>query len=287
MKTRKNNNIKNNNTKKNKNNLKNTIVELKTKKLMYPSLHTLGKYHKLMEDYLISLDITFEQYRALLFYKGSFYQNINSYLWKNIVSEVGNYYKKELGIELSFFESLFNKKKSLTKKTKEKLEQIIENIDSVFKNPKAKYPDSIVVYHGLNSNRYDSDTFNHKIGDIIKYKGYMSTSLNPIVAMTFSVCNPCCLYKINIPKKSNIIPLVWFPHYIKHYNNIKRKIKEGSDYESPNTSEDEFLLNRNSKIKVIDIYYIEPTAKSTSCAYKKIKDPSNHKMKVFECVLLS
>ena len=240
MKTLKNNRKHNNITMRNKKNKKNkknnSTIELKTKKLIYPSYHTLGKYHDLMEKYLLSLNITFNQYRSLLLYKGIFYMHINSYLWKNSILNLSNYSKNELKIQLTLFEYLFNKNKSTNKKVKEKIEDLIKNIDNVFKNPKAKFPYSVVVYHGLNSNNYNehpdkSIKFDHKIDDIIEYKGYMSTSLNPNTAMNFSDCSHCCLYKINIEKNSNILPLVWFP-YIKGnntYNNnsIKTKIKEG------------------------------------------------------------
>jgi hypothetical protein len=184
------------------------------------------------------------------------------------------------------FEKFFTKKSSIEKKTRAFIENIVHNIDAVFQHPNAKFPYPVIVYHGLDYKKYDKEKFNHKVGDIIEYKGYMSTSLNPNTAMSFSYCNRCCIYKIHIGKNSNIIPLVWFYGYNNKKISIDRIIKNSFDMEAGLQTEEEFLIHRNSKIQVIDIYEVEPSLQTTVCEFGKIKNPSLHRMKVFECVLL-
>lgn len=281
--------------------IKNTNKEsIPVKKLKVPTEETFYKYHQIMNKYIKSLEITNDQYKALSAYKGSIYRPINKYLWQN--KSIHPHYASTLGVRLTWFEKFFTKQKSLREKVKEKIEILVKDIDDVFKHSNAKFPYSIDVYHGLDSRYYEYNNdnndstngienkrFNHKIGDIIEYKGYMSTSLDPNIGIGFSNCNKCCLYKIHIPKNSNIIPLVWFKHKNKDKTSdeILNILNKSFNYETPSGSEREFLINRNSKIKVTDVYFVEPIAKFRICSYKKIKDPSNNLMKVYECLLLN
>jgi hypothetical protein len=116
----------------------------------------------------------------------------------------------------------------------EQAEKYIKNIDSVMKRYKIR---NKVVYRGVRKD-VSGDNFNKlytlKINDIYTDKGYLSTTPNYESAVLWSSGD--IILKLNLKSPRGIIR---------------------SEFASRRSNEDEILLDRNIKFKVIDKYYKE------------------------------
>lgn len=119
--------------------------------------------------------------------------------------------------------------KGLTQNTEmsDSTNRTIKNLDSIFKN--AKMPEDIQVFRGINPKTYNTmlqiNPELEKIGSTIKLKNFSSTSIREDVAKKFAGTGP--IVELYVPKGTSGFMI---PH-----------------------SEDEILLNRNIKIKVVGI----------------------------------
>ena len=180
------------------------------------------------------------QLSAISYYKGPGYQSINSLLLNQ-----PNYILSSSNI-LSSNGRILNMKDVTTYLTHlfTTLIQHIQQLDSVFDN-RPSISRKLMVYRGVKNSLFIEELLHNKhIGDVIVLHNYVSTSLNPQVALQYSgyynmtvdtSFNKSILFRIKLPKNT---PCLYIP-YNNDISTQKFIVDEG-----------ELLLNRGSKFKI-------------------------------------
>lgn len=125
-------------------------------------------------------------------------------------------------------------------------------IDSIFKKMKDYQPFTLPLFRGID---VKTDLKPNKIGSIITFPDFLSTSINPGVAFAYQECgqNPCCILVLHVNDKIPYIPLAQTNNKI--YN-----------------SKHEVLLPRATSWKIIKKYKTSIDINlAVTCKYKDVQ----------------
>jgi hypothetical protein len=179
-------------------------------------------------NFEVASPITEDEEKSVYNYYESDYQYINELLRDNSSYKAGDRPKKDNGEDY-----------------KEYLFDYIDNMDSAFK--KSTISEDLTVYRGL----YPSDKLynlidSYKLGDSFTEPAFVSVSADPKVARKFAALSEDTYKKIDDRKP------VLFKIKLKAGQpalKVKDYVEEGTEV----LNEEEILLNRNSKFKVVNV----------------------------------
>jgi hypothetical protein len=290
-------------TRKNTNTKKDLMHRSETTKKMIRMLSNLRKFKVFYKK------LSKEQKAVLAYYKSFGYVAMNQYLYNNKSI-------KELNIDNLFIQKLKDYYSENTKSLIDlksinpgNIKQIVElyinkqviekinSMDDLFKLPDIpKLEGNEYLYRGTND--HTETTKKSKVGDIITYNNYLSTSTLKDISEEFvgswrqnkKSNNLCCMYILHNLKD---IPFIYIPWQIK-----KAHIFEKTDISQVSSDEFEYLLPRGLKFKIIKIeskiYHGYGSTKKlsfskldkiitlTSSKYNSIKLNDNSVQKIFD-----
>lgn len=245
-------------TRKNANEHKDLAHQRETTKRMIIMLSNLKKFKAFYKK------LSKEQKDILAYYKSSGYVAMNRYLYNNKTI-------KELSIDDLFIQKLKayyseNTKQMINLKSinPSNIKQLVElymnkqvidkinGLDDIFKQADIpKLEGREYLYRGTNEHTETTDK--SKVGDIITFKNYLSSSTQQEVSENFTGSwwqnkksnNLCCMYILHNLKD---VPFVYIPWQIR-----KAHIFEKTDISIISSDEFEYLLPRGLKFKIIKI----------------------------------
>lgn len=215
-----------------------------------------------------------KQRKALLAYNSGTARKLNSILRENrhiemfiyeLFENMKDYIQKDINIQIE--------KKTKPIITTEQIEKsfidvlnkplfVAQHIDSIFDKIKNKYPRlALPLFRGIQMRKTLKPS---KIGSIIKFSDYLSTSISPSVAINYQGCGkyPCCIMVLHITNKVPYIPL---------YKNPKMLEKH------------EVLLPRNTSWRIVKKYKSSiDLNQGLVCNYDDIIKTQKKKITIYE-----